>query len=224
MAPVPRLRYANCGEIDIAYQILAMDRSTCWCSQAPYTDRLCRQRAIDVPLPPSVGLFARVIRFDQRGIGLSSRVPSLDMIGPRFWAQDALAVMDAVGCERATIFAPGFTSLTGLVLAADFPERVNNLVIFNGAARTLRGPDYPIGSDESAAEAYTTVGMEPDAVEQGFDMLAIIARLSPPTPYSAPGGTTRVIGPPRPAWRGCSSPSSGSPTCARHCPVSARRR
>ena len=48
--------------------------------------------------------------------------------------------MNAVGCERATIFAPGFTSLAGLVLAADHPDRVNNLVIFNGAARTLRAP------------------------------------------------------------------------------------
>src|SRR6516165_12753416 len=78
--------------------------------------------------------FSRVIRFDQRGIGLSSRIPSVDMIGPKSWAQDAIAVMNAVGCEQATIFAPGFTSLAGLVLAADYPERVSNLVIFNGAA------------------------------------------------------------------------------------------
>ncbi len=33
--------------------------------------------------------FARVIRLDQRGIGMSSRVPSLDVIGPKFWAKDA---------------------------------------------------------------------------------------------------------------------------------------
>lgn len=119
--------------------------------------------------------FCRVIRFDQRGIGLSSRVPSLDMLGPESWAQDALAVMDAVGCERATIFAPGFTSLTGVVLAADHSDRVNNLVIANGAARTLRAPDYPIGADLDAADRFTSIGMEPDAVDQGFDMLGIIA-------------------------------------------------
>lgn len=119
--------------------------------------------------------FSRVIRFDQRGIGLSSRVPSLDMLGPESWAQDALAVMDAVGCERATIFAPGFTSLAGLVLAADHSDRVNSLVLANGAARTLRGPDYPIGADLDAADRFTSIGMEPDAVDQGFDMLGIIA-------------------------------------------------
>jgi len=119
--------------------------------------------------------FCRVIRFDQRGIGLSSRVPSLDMLGPESWAQDALAVMNAVGCERATIFAPGFTTLAGVVLAADHSDRVNSLVIANGTARTLRGPDYPIGAELDAADRFTSIGMEPDAVEQGFDMLGIIA-------------------------------------------------
>lgn len=119
--------------------------------------------------------FCRVIRFDQRGIGLSSRVPSLDMLGPQSWAQDALAVMNAVGCEKATIFAPGFTTLAGVILAADHSDRVNSLVIANGAARTLRGPDYPIGAELDDADRFTSVGMEPDAVEQGFDMLGIIA-------------------------------------------------
>ncbi|MGZ4530027.1 MAG: adenylate/guanylate cyclase domain-containing protein, partial [Mycobacterium sp.] len=119
--------------------------------------------------------FCRVIRFDQRGIGLSSRVPSLDMLGPESWAQDAIAVMNAVQCERATIFAPGFTSLAGVVLAADHSDRVNSLVIANGAARTLRGPEYPIGTGLDDADRFTTIGMEPDAVEQGFDMLGIIA-------------------------------------------------
>jgi class 3 adenylate cyclase len=171
----PRTRYASCGEIDIAYQVFGDGPIDLLVLPGPLIPIDC------VDSEPSMyrfhrrlASFARVIRFDQRGIGLSSRV-SPDMIGPQFWAQDAIAVMDAVGCERATIFAPGFTSLAGLVLAADFPERVSNLVIFNGAARTLRGPDYPIGSDESASEPYTTVGVEPDAVEQGFDMLGIIA-------------------------------------------------
>ena len=119
--------------------------------------------------------FSRVIRFDQRGIGLSSRVPSLDMIGPTFWAKDAIAVMDTVGCEQATIFAPSYTAMAGLVLAADYPERVRSLVIVNGAARTLRAPDYPVGAELSLADPFMTVAIEPDAVERGFDTLRIIA-------------------------------------------------
>jgi class 3 adenylate cyclase len=119
--------------------------------------------------------FGRVIRFDQRGIGLSSRVPSMDVIGPTFWAEDAIAVMDAVGCGQATIFAPSYTAMSGLVLAADYPERVRSLVIVNGAARTLWAPDYPVGAEVSLADRFMTVAQEPDAVEQGFDALEIIA-------------------------------------------------
>ena len=51
--------------------------------------------------------FSRLIRFDQRGTGISSHVPSPDTSGPARWAEDAVAVMDAVGCEQATIFGSG---------------------------------------------------------------------------------------------------------------------
>jgi class 3 adenylate cyclase len=176
VAQVLRTRYASCDEVDIAYQVFGDGPTNLLVLPGPLIPIDC------VDLEPSMyrfhrrlASFSRVIRFDQRGIGLSSRVPSLDTIGPTSWARDAIAVMNAVGCERATIFAPGFTSLAGLVLAADYPERVSNLVIFNGAARTLRAPDYPIGSDVSGADPFTTVGVEPDAVEQGFDILSIIA-------------------------------------------------
>ncbi|GBG37784.1 cyclase [Mycobacterium montefiorense] len=119
--------------------------------------------------------FARVIRLDQRGIGLSSRVSSADLIGPKFWANDVISVMNAVDCEQATIVAPGFTAMTGLVLAADYPERVSSLVIINGSARTLYAPDYPMGAQVDTIDPYTTVAIDPDAVDQGFDMLGIIA-------------------------------------------------
>ncbi len=118
--------------------------------------------------------FARVIRFDQRGMGLSSRAP-LDEIGPEFWAQDAIAVMDAAGCEQATIFGSGYTAMSGLVLAAEHPERVRSLVIVNGAPRIRWAPDYAPGADASRVDPFKTVGVEPDAVEQGFDVLRRIA-------------------------------------------------
>jgi class 3 adenylate cyclase len=119
--------------------------------------------------------FSRVIRFDPRGLGMSSRVASAEMIGPEFWAQDAIAVMNAVGSEQATILAPSFTAMTGLVLAAESPQRVRSLVIVNGTARMLWAPDYPAGVDIGLANPFMTVGLEPDAVEKGFDALEIVA-------------------------------------------------
>ena len=119
--------------------------------------------------------FCRVIRFDYRGTGLSSRVPSPDVIGPQFWAEDAIAVMDAVGCPKATIFVSGWASMIGLVLAANYPDRVNGLVIVNGAARFSWAADYPFGVKLSQSTALTTVAYELDAVEQGVDVLEWVA-------------------------------------------------
>jgi class 3 adenylate cyclase len=172
----PRTRYASCGDTDIAYQVFG---------DGPIDLVLLPGPSIpidSVDAEPSMyrfhrrlASFARVIRLDQRGIGLSSRVPSTDVIGPEFWAKDVVSVMNAVECERATIVAPGFTSMTGLVLAADFPERVSSLVIINGAARTLYAPDYPIGAKVEDLDPFTTLAIDPDAVDQGFDMLGLIA-------------------------------------------------
>lgn len=122
--------------------------------------------------------FSRLIRFDQRGQGSSSRAP-LDAIGPGYWAQDALAVLDAVGSEQATIFASTYFVASALVLAAEHPERVRSLVIVNGAARTLWAPDYIFGAIFGAkttlANRFSTVGLDPEAVEKGFDGLRAIA-------------------------------------------------
>jgi class 3 adenylate cyclase/pimeloyl-ACP methyl ester carboxylesterase len=172
----PRTRYASCGDTDIAYQVFGdgpMDLVVLPGPSIPI-DTIDAEPSM-YRFHRRLASFARVIRLDQRGIGLSSRVPSGDVIGPKFWAKDVIAVMNAVGCEQATILAPGFTGATGLVLAADYPERVSSLVIVNGAARASYAPDYPIGAELDTLDPDATLLVDPDAVEQGFDMLGIIA-------------------------------------------------
>ena len=98
MAQVPRTRYARCGDIDIAYQVVGDGPVDLVVLPGPSIP-------IDsIDTEPSMyrfyrrlASFSRVIRFDQRGMGLSSRVPSLDALGPNFWAEDAIAVH---GCGR----------------------------------------------------------------------------------------------------------------------------
>jgi class 3 adenylate cyclase len=176
VAQAPRTRYARCGDIDIAYQVLGDGPLDLVVLPGPSIPIDC------IDSEPSLyrfqrrlASFSRVIRFDLRGMGLSSRVPSLDMIGPKFWAEDVIAVMDAAGCEQAAILATSYNAMSGLVLAADYPERVRSLVIINGTARVLWAPDYPIGARPSATDPFTSVAIEQDAVEQGFDVLRIIA-------------------------------------------------
>ena len=176
MAQAPRTRYAKCGDIDIAYQVLGDGPVDLLVLPGPFVpiDSIDDEPSL-YRFFRRLSSFARVIRFDYRGVGLSSRMPAVEMLGPQFWAQDALAVLDAVGCERATIFAPNFHAMTGLVLAADHPERVSSLIVINGSARALWAPDYPVGAQPHLLDPYLTVALEPDAVERGFDVLRIVA-------------------------------------------------
>jgi class 3 adenylate cyclase/pimeloyl-ACP methyl ester carboxylesterase len=176
VAQVLRTRYSSCGDIDIAYQVFGDGPTDVVMLSGPFIpiDSIDSQPSL-YRFHRRLASFSRVIRFDHRGIGLSSRVPSTDILGPTFWAADVLAVMDAVGCEQAAIFAPAFSAMTGVVLAADYPERVRSLLIVNGTPRMVRAPDYPMGADLDAANPFMTVAMEPDAVEQGFDTLRFVA-------------------------------------------------
>ena len=89
--------------------------------------------------------FARLIRFDRRGVGLSDPVspdapPTLEQ-----WVEDAIAVLDAVGSRRAVVLASCEMSSVGLLLAATHPDRVESLVVVNSFARALVDVDYPEG-------------------------------------------------------------------------------
>jgi class 3 adenylate cyclase len=171
----PRTRYASRGDLDIAYQVIGDGPVDLVVMPGPFIP-------IDsIDSEPSMfrfyrrlASFCRVIRFDHRGMGMSSRIGA-DKVTPACWAEDAVAVMDAVGSDSATIFASGFTAMSGLFLAADRPERVDNLVLINGSARVLWAPDYDFGTPPDASDLFTRVAMEPDAVEQGLDVLAVMA-------------------------------------------------
>ena len=55
------------------------------------------------------------------------------------------------------MFGSGYTGMSGLVLAAEHPERVRSLVIVNGAARVMWAADYPVGADEASGEAIRAI-------------------------------------------------------------------
>jgi class 3 adenylate cyclase len=118
--------------------------------------------------------FGRLIRFDRRGVGLSDRgSPSVPPTVEQ-WAEDALAVLDAVGSQRAVMVAGGASSLEAITLTAAAPERVSKLVVINGLARALWAPDYPEGLAEDRVDELLG-GVDPNAVDKGFDFLAHVA-------------------------------------------------
>ena len=85
----------------------------------------------------------RVIFFDKRGTGMSDRV-DVSSLGDRL--EDVRAVMDAAGSERAALFGISEGGVLALLFAALYPERVSALALYASTARSMAGPDYPIGS------------------------------------------------------------------------------
>ena len=173
-----RTRYATAGDVEIAYQVLG---------EGP-TDLLLYGGGT-IPIDcvddePSLARFhrrlasfCRLLRFDRRGVGLSDRGSASAPPTTEQWVQDAVAMLDAVGSERATVLAPFIDSPAGLTLAAMHPDRVSGLVVINGAARAMWAPDYPDGIPQSLVDSLGMfrLGAEPDAVEQGYDILAVLA-------------------------------------------------
>jgi class 3 adenylate cyclase len=107
-----------------------------------------------------LGAFARVIRFDPRGIGLSDPLggarPTCEG-----WADDAVAILDAAGAAAPALIAVGHSGPVAIFLAATRPERVRALVLINTCARLLRAPDYPNGLPEELFARFVDGLVEP---------------------------------------------------------------
>jgi class 3 adenylate cyclase len=105
--------------------------------------------------------FARFIRFDMRGVGLSDPLGSSELPTIEQWASDALAVLDAEEVTRAAVLGVSMGGLAALLLAATHPERVQALVVVNGYASILRSDDYPVGVPPHVWERFSEALVEP---------------------------------------------------------------
>jgi class 3 adenylate cyclase len=87
--------------------------------------------------------FARLIRFDLRGTGLSDRavaIPDLEtQIG------DMLAVLDAVGSHSTVIAGAGPGTFPAVLFASTHPNRTRALCLWDGQGRMVASDDYPWG-------------------------------------------------------------------------------
>src|SRR4051794_26057295 len=92
-----------------------------------------------------MGSFARIVHFDKRGTGASDRtvrVPGLDQR-----VDDARAVMDAAGVERAILYGVSEGGPMALLFAVTYPERVTALILY-GTAPWITDPNETIEQRE----------------------------------------------------------------------------
>jgi pimeloyl-ACP methyl ester carboxylesterase/class 3 adenylate cyclase len=167
------IRYARSGEVNVAYQVTGagpfdlvlvsgfvshLDND--W--QHPSSARLLER----------LGSFARLIRFDKRGTGLSDRTVGLPDFETRM--DDVRAVMDAAGSERAALFGYSEGGPLAVLFAATYPERVRALVLYGTYAKRV-GPDeeYPWCETAEQRAGYAA------AVEREWGVEADLTRMAP---------------------------------------------
>jgi class 3 adenylate cyclase len=120
--------------------------------------------------------FSRLILFDRRDAFASDATPLELLPDPDEWAQNLCTVLDAVGSDRASIFAELEACSVPIVVAANHPDRVAALILANPVARYRASRDYPIGWDGSVIDEFlswyeTTWGTE-ELVRFAFPSLA----------------------------------------------------
>lgn len=148
------IRYARSGDVNVAYQVTG---------NGPFDLVLVpgffSHLEIDWEHPEHarfldrLGSFARLIRFDKRGTGLSDRGVGLPDLETRM--DDVRAVMDAAGSEQASLFGYSEGGPMCIMFAATYPERTRALVLYGAYAKKLWSEDYPWAptSEERAAIA-----------------------------------------------------------------------
>jgi class 3 adenylate cyclase len=153
----PTTRYAQSGEVKLAYQVLG---------EGPPDLVFVPPQVTDVELLWNVRPWAefhhrfaklgRVIVFDKRGTGKSDRLTRIPDMETRM--DDVRAVMDAAGSERAALIGSSEGGSLAALFAATYPERCWGLVLWGSMPRYRFAADYRGGrteEEEREFEEYT---------------------------------------------------------------------
>jgi pimeloyl-ACP methyl ester carboxylesterase len=93
-----------------------------------------------------IASFTRLVLFDKRGVGLSDRVPEVQLPSMETRMDDVRAVMDAADSQRAVVFGVSEGGPMAMLFAATYPERTIALVLYG------TDPDYTAGPDPIVSE------------------------------------------------------------------------
>jgi class 3 adenylate cyclase len=149
----PETLYARLGEARIAYQVMGEGPPDLVISAGTYGNiDLDWEDPMAARMYRRIAAFSRLIRFDRLGSGSSDPLP-LDALPPwEAYMEEIVAVMDAVGSERAAIMGVFDAGPMAAQFAATKPERTVALILANTAARLLASKSYPIGAPRDAVE------------------------------------------------------------------------
>jgi len=140
-------RYAKSGNVYIAYRVFGNGpRDVILVPGTVSHVELYWDLPANEYLLKRLTAFSRVIVFDKRGQGLSDRVADQTLeerVG------DVLAVMDAAGSDRATVYGWSEGGQLSLTLAATYPDRVSGLVLY-GTYASIKAAPWAVSREQLA--------------------------------------------------------------------------
>ena len=145
----PETHYAENDGIHIAYQVLGRaEHDIVFVPGAMSHLELLWEDVESATFFRRLATLGRLILFDKRDTGLSDRGPAYSPLEERI--EDARAVMQAAGSDRAALFGYSEGAPMSILFAATYPEAVSSLILGAATARYRPAPDYPCGqgSDE----------------------------------------------------------------------------
>lgn len=170
--PRPHIQYTTSGDVSIAYHVLGDGPPDIVMAPGALSHL---EVEWEYPLYrrffERLAIFARVIRFDKRGTGLSDRFSHDRLPTLEERADDIRAVMDAVGSERATIIGISDGGTMACLMAASHPDRTSGIILYGAEAFSNNDP----------SDAQITAAVDRARAEWGSEAQArrYLARFAP---------------------------------------------
>jgi pimeloyl-ACP methyl ester carboxylesterase len=125
----PETHYARSGDLRIAYQKWGQGPALLIVPPLINNVEIAWEHELISRTFEHYGRYFTCVQFDKRGMGLSDRFDEVPTLSQRL--EDMNAVMNAVGWDKAHIVGVSEGGAMGQLFAADFPGRVESLVLFN---------------------------------------------------------------------------------------------
>jgi pimeloyl-ACP methyl ester carboxylesterase len=138
---LPETRYAQSGDVSIAYQVMGNGPIDMILVPGLFSHiEFQHEMTGFTAFLRRLASYARVTTFDKRGQGLSDRISGAATMEERM--DDVRAIMDAIGSKRAALIGFSEGSCMSVLFTATYPERVSHLILIGGFGRAAdRLPD-----------------------------------------------------------------------------------